>query len=106
MGEVHYGSRGILLIFIKNEKMKERGREGGREREEESARAGGREPLSRDGTGRKACLTVSILSRPTNAYSSIGAVQRVQATAGFLPEPLFGCGKMSLALFLSILSNR
>lgn len=42
-GEAHYDSKRILLIFIKNEKMKERGREGerkrGRESEQKQARA-------------------------------------------------------------------
>lgn len=45
-------------------------------------------------------LTLSILSRLNNAYSSIRAIQRAQAIGGFFPEPLIGCGKKSLALYI------
>lgn len=50
----------------------------------------------------KACLTLSILSRLSNAYSSIRALQRAQATGGFFPEPLLGRGEESSTLFVNI----
>lgn len=61
-----------------------------REKENQSVRMGHGE----------SSLTLSILSRLSNAYSSIRAIQRAQAIGGFFPEPLLGCGKKSLALYI------